>query len=519
MKQEPISLADMLGRLSDELESSVTSIYSYTPHPKQKVFHCSQLEEKLFIGGNRSGKTVANVIECIWWLTKTHPFRPEVRAIEGEVRGRLVCVSFIEGLEKIILPLFKKWVPRKYLIDRSWDKSYINKTRTLTLSNGSFIEFQSYDQELEKFAGTSRHFVSFDEEPPMVVWQECLMRLIDTDGSWWISMTPVEGLTWIFEDVYKPWEEGRRPDTLVLEVSMDDNPHLTEKAKRKILGNIADDDDRAAREHGKFAEIGGRVYKTFDKRIHSKISFNEIPWNRRVQIYTSLDTGYRHPAAWLWHAVFDDGRIITFHEIIKSEQTVEMLAKQIHEYEKSFLGPLGFNQNDIIRTGDPALKQTREITGTSVLQEYANHNIYIGVEGVPHGPGSVDIGVIKVTQYLNTFANFDGKKTPLWQCTEDCTTLIKQMGSLRWEKYASKKMEYENAPKATIHKKDDDGPDSLRYLVTLMDDLTPEKIQAIQQGVPPVQSSQYYNNRVFIEPEESSSYNVYEGSILYGLEG
>lgn len=516
MKQEPISLADMLDRLSDELESSVTSIYSYEPHPKQKVFHCSRLEEKLFIGGNRSGKTVANVIECIWWLTKTHPFREDVRNIQGEVRGRLVCVSFIEGLEKIILPLFKKWVPRKYLIDRSWDKSYINKTRTLTLNNGSFIEFQSYDQELEKFAGTSRHFVSFDEEPPMVVWQECLMRLIDTDGSWWISMTPVEGLTWIFEDIYKPSEEGLRPDTLVLEVSMHDNPHLTEKAKRKVLGNIANDEDRMAREEGKFAEIGGRVYKTFDKRIHMRPA-DFIP-NSSMRIYTSIDTGYRHPAAWLWHAVYPDGRIVTFHEIIKAEQTIDMMAKQVIEYEKSFLKPRGLEV--YVRTGDPALKQTREITGTSVLQEYANHGIFIGVEGIPHGPGSVDIGVIKVTQYLNTIIERNGHKVPMWQVTEDCTTLIKQMGSLRWEKYASKKMEYENAPKPTIHKKDDDGPDSLRYFMTMMDDLTPERMEAIQNHIAPVASSQYYDPRVIIEPEEPrSSYNIYEGSILYGLEG
>lgn len=512
--KETFSLSQMLEQVSDQLASAVTSIYSYVPHEKQKMFHCSTLEEKLFIGGNRSGKTVGNVIECIWWITKTHPFREDVRNIEGEVRGRLVTTSFKEGLEKVVLPMFKKWVPKKYLIGRSWDKSYSNSLKTLTLVDGSFIEFMSYDQELEKFAGTSRHFISFDEEPPRVIWQECLMRLIDTDGSWWISMTPVEGLTWVYEEIYKVWEDGDRPDTLVLLVNMNENPHLTQKGKDKVMKNVADEDERMAREEGRFAEIGGRIYKTFDKRIHviPQESFVLQPW---MKIYTSLDTGYRHPAAWLWHAVYPDGRIRTFHEIVLSERTIDVLAAMVHEYEKKTLHPLGIYSEDIIRTGDPAIKQTREITGTSVMQEYANHDIYIGVSGVTR---DVDIGIIKVTQYMNTYVEREGHKVPLWACTDECTVLAKQMASYRWDKYASKTMEYKNAPKATPHKKDDDAPDSLRYFVTLMDDLTPDKLDELQKNPNMLDSVPYYDNTAPSIPG-GTPYNIYEGSILYGMEG
>ena len=286
------SLAEMLESVADELDSQIESVYSYTPHPKQKLFHESKAEEKLLIGGNRSGKTVSNVVECIWRLTKTHPFRPDLNAIKEPIRGRIVTVSLKEGLQKIVLPMFKKWMPKKYLINRSWDRSYNKEERTLYLADGSFIEFMTYEQDLEKFAGTSRHFVSFDEEPPMLIWQECLMRLIDTDGDWWISMTPVEGLTWIFDMIYKPWEEGNRPETLVVKVSMHDNPHLTTRGKEKILKNVTDDEDRQAREEGSFVEVKGLVYKDFNVQLHVRPAFT---LKKDMQIWTSLDTGWRHP--------------------------------------------------------------------------------------------------------------------------------------------------------------------------------------------------------------------------------
>lgn len=514
-----ISLSDMLDNVIDGLAESVTSIYSYVPHPKQKLFHCSTLEEKLFIGGNRSGKTVANVIECIWRITKSHPWRPELNEIEGEIRGRLVCVSFVDGLEKIILPLFKKWMPKKFLKGRSWDKSYNKYLRTLTLEDGSFIEFMSYDQELEKFAGTSRHFVSFDEEPPKSVWEECLMRLIDTDGDWWISMTPVEGLTWVFDLIYQPWEEGTRPETLVLQVSMDDNPHLVQSAKEKILRNLSTDEDKEARKEGSFLQIKGLVYKKFDPHVHKRTGFKLDP---SMRIYTSLDTGWRHPAAWTWHAVERSGHITTFHEIVESERTVESLAAEVKDYENTVLKPLGMEV--YVRTGDPAMLQVKEHVGTSIIQEYAKHGIYIGVEGVPKGPGSVDIGVIKFEQYMTTIVH--GR--PLWgyvntperehKFFKGCPILEKQMKNLRWEKFESKKLEYKNAPKTTIHKVDDDAPDSVRYLITLMDDLTPETLRDLQRDPNLLPSVPYYSP-YDTQMNTTDDYRTYEGSIYNGLEG
>ena len=154
-KQEPI---DLLGLVQEVEESMLTqarqpNVYAYKPHDKQLEFHKLQQHERLFVAGNRSGKSVASVVEGIWYLTKTHPFR---NTPTGQVRGRVVCVDFLNGVDKIILPLYKQWMPKEYLIDGSWDKSYSAQQHTLTLKDGSFVEFMSQDQDLDKFAGTKK---------------------------------------------------------------------------------------------------------------------------------------------------------------------------------------------------------------------------------------------------------------------------------------------------------------------------------------------------------------------------
>jgi hypothetical protein len=115
-----------------------------------------------------------------------------------------------------------------------------------------------------------------------------------------------------------------------------------------------------------------------------------------------------------------------------------------------------------------------------------------------------------MTQYLNTVVG----DWPLWT-SHNCPVLERQMANLRWEKYDSKKLEYKKAPKTTIDKKHDDAPDSLRYFITLMDDLTPEKVADLQKNPDLLHSVPYSSNVVPPMPD----YRQYSGSILYGYEG
>jgi hypothetical protein len=148
--------------------------------------------------------------------------------------------------------------------------------------------------------------------------------------------------------------------------------------------------------------------------------------------------------------------------MVDSFVTIEEWAQRVLQFEREN------NLQIYMRTGDPALKQTRSNTGTSDIAEYAKNGIYLAVESVPR---EVNIGLVKIEQYMRPDDDPRQANRPYWQYTENCPTLEHQMGRLRWATYASKKLEQENAPKGTIHKKDDDAPDSLRYFMTLMPDL------------------------------------------------
>jgi phage terminase large subunit-like protein len=514
-KEPEFTMGDIFAGLAERITKSAVlpNLTRYEPHKKQYAFHCNQRKGRLYIGGNRAGKTIANVLECLWWITKTHPYR---ELPSEPIRGRLTCVDFPNGLDKIILPLFKQWLPSKYLINNNWDDSWSQYHKTLTLNNGSFIEFMSYDQDLDKFAGTSRHFVCFDEEPPKTIFNECRARIVDTGGVWWISMTPVDGMTWVYDDIFEPYEtDPINCKHFVIQADMLDNPHISPEDAEEFLSGL-DPKERAAREHGTFVQLGGRVFKKFDPDVH-KVKF-DFKFTDEMRIYTSIDIGWAHPTAWLWHAVEPNGHITTFHEMVESFVTIEEWAQRVKQFEKDILEPVGLKV--YLRTGDPALKQTRSNTGTSDIQEYARHGIYLAVESVPR---EVNIGLVKIEQYMRPDDDPRENGRPFWQYTENCRMLAHQMARLRWATYASKKLEHDNAPKGTIHKKDDDAPDSLRYFMTLMPDL---KFAIVEKSVRDTTPT-YLNasiadfdlNRVVMpEQKYASIYEVHETESNWGLE-
>jgi phage terminase large subunit-like protein len=59
----------------------------------------------------------------------------------------------------------------------------------------SLLGFKSYDQGRKKFQGTKKHVVWLDEEPDAPIYDECLLRLMTTNGLMLCTFTPMSGLT------------------------------------------------------------------------------------------------------------------------------------------------------------------------------------------------------------------------------------------------------------------------------------------------------------------------------------
>lgn len=457
--------SDLLRGLTTGLRNAATrpNVYGYRPHPKQIEFHTSEARGKLFLGGNRSGKTVGGAVEAVWWLTGKHPY---IRTPDAPVRGRVVSVDFLNGVERIVKPEIARWLPPSELKNGSWVDSYDKELRTLTLENGSSLEFMSYEQALEKFAGTSRNFIWFDEEPPHDIFVECKMRLIDTGGRWWITMTPVEGMTWVYDDIYMAAKTDY--DLKVVEVDMTENIYLNPGEIEAFMSGLTSD-EKKARIQGKFVQIGGLVYKQFtDSNIIDPVVIPK-DWLH----VASLDHGYTNPTAWLWAGIDKDGRIIIYDEHYESDEIVSYHAEKVHQINRAH------SREPDYYVGDPSIRNVDPITGTSVQLEYIEHGVPIML-----GNNDVRAGINRVAQML------EGRNgRPQLYITRNCVNLIYELHRYRWSIWATKRMQFDKNKKEEPHKKQDHACDALRYLVAsrpIIDDglSIPENLNTMGAAIP-----------------------------------
>lgn len=446
--QQTSSLSDIISQIGADLSKAAKKPNNlmYQPHHKQLAFHGSQKKGRQYIGGNRSGKTTGGINEDIWWLTGRHPFR---KVPEPPVIGRLTTVDFKNGVNKIILPNLKQWLPPSYLINGSWEDSWNGNMHTLTLSNGSELEIMSYEQELEKFAGVPRHFIHFDEEPPKDIFGECKARLVDYDGSWWMTMTPVLGMTWTFEEIFDLSKSGQNSLIDVIEVSTYENTYLKKEAIDEMLAGF-DDDEREIRGAGTYIAISGLVFVHYDPERH--IISSKIPpasWTH----YISLDSGFNNPTAVHWHAVSPEGIVVTYHEFYRSQHTVQQVAEYIVKQENFFRQTYGIVP--FLRIADPAIRQRSVVTGLSIQIEYAQHGVNLALGQTR----SVEAGLDKMNNYL---------RLNKWFITEDCPNLQKEMRKYRREDYSSARSRENNNRKEKPRKKDDHAIDACRYFFSYM---------------------------------------------------
>jgi phage terminase large subunit-like protein len=218
-------------------------------------FHRCTARTRAIFGGNRSSKTYTGAAEATWYATGTHPYKN----VPIPNYGRICCTDFTNGIEKVIIPQMRQLIP-KALIDR-----YMTESRTLYLKNGSTIEFMSYDQDVEKFASASRHWIWFDEEPPQDIYRECQMRLLDTKGDCWFTLTPTNGMTWIYTDIYE--KGGIDPGIQLFQFDTRQNPYIDAEVLKELAVGFSEA-EIDMRFGGKFVSLSGLIYKEFVKERH-----------------------------------------------------------------------------------------------------------------------------------------------------------------------------------------------------------------------------------------------------------
>lgn len=304
------------------------STYNRGPvHHKQIEFHSCPKRNRWVFGGNRTGKTECGAVECIYMARGCHPYRENRQDVEGWVVSLTRQVQRDVAQRKILQYLPKDWI--EDIVMTSGRKDYpesgiIDYILIKNVFGGvSKIGFKSCDQGREKFQGTSLDFVWFDEEPPFDIYLECKMRILDKRGDIFGTMTPLKGLTWVYNEIYL--NESGDGEVWYEQMQWEDNPFLSSEEISSFEKSLSSD-DLEARKYGRFMGTEGLVYKEFDERINVIEPFN-VPkdWYDNM----SIDPGLNNPLSCHWYAVDYDGNVYVIAEHFDKGRDIDYHASEI----------------------------------------------------------------------------------------------------------------------------------------------------------------------------------------------
>lgn len=427
-------------RILEEVRAQ-NPLEAYIPHVKQVTFHDSREDLKVFLGGNRSGKTTAGIIDNLIQALSPEDVPKHLQQFKRwspPFYCRVVTPDLGQTLDQVVLQKIREWCPPRALQGGSLDKAFDQRLRVLRFANGSWFQFMSNDQDLDKFGGAALHRIHYDEEPRQDIRKESLARLIDYGGDELFTMTPLRGMSWMYDDVWTPFQNGTLRGATVVTVDMDDNPHIDERTKNRVLAEYSDE-ERLARKSGHFVHFAGLVYPEFASEKHVRPSLSALPDG--VEVFGGIDPGLRHMAAVVFCFLDSEDNLVVFDEIALQGHTISEVCKEIDlRLERWQTKPRWW----VI---DPASRNKNNQTGRSDQMEFADHGVFTSP-----GQNAVRPGINKVKERL---------KADKLQITSDCPELIAEFKKYRW---ASPKRSENDAREAPV-KRDDHLLDALRYVV------------------------------------------------------
>ena len=387
-------------------------------HLKQLEFHKCQKRNRWVFGGNRSGKTECGAVESIYMARGIHPFRQNRKDVFGWVVSLSKEVQRDVAQSKILKYLPREWISEIIMSagrKDSPENGIIDQIKIKNVFGGiSTIGFKSCDQGREKFQGSSLDFVWFDEEPPEDVYRECKMRVIDKQGDIFGTMTPLKGLTFIYDEIFL--NRANSPDVWYEFVEWADNPYLA-KDEIESLTTTLSEKELDARRFGRFSDESGLVYVEFDENKHV-IDPVSLPFDWQNSI--SIDPGLNNPLACHWYCVDYDGNVYVVAEHFQAKKDVAWHSQRI----KEICDEIGWRRDSSGRINaiiDSAANQKTLASVKSVTELFYDH----GILANPNVNKDIFSGIARVKEYFQNDRIFIFK---------NCVNLIRELKSYRWGK-------------------------------------------------------------------------------------
>ena len=239
----------------------------------------------------------------------------------------------------------------------------------------SVLIFKSYEEGLLAFESDAIHLVHLDEEPDLNIYISALMRTMTTDGTVYLTETPLKGMTELLVKLHDPSD-----DVGVTTATWDDAPHLSQEQKDELWRSIPEF-QRDARAKG-IPQLGsGAIYPIMEDDI--KCAPFEIPkhWKRGF----GMDVGWNFTAV-CWMAHDQENDILYIYGTYKgqkAEPSIHASAIKARGNLKGFI--------------DPASRGRSQVDGTQLIELYSNQ----GLDLTPAN-NAVEAGIYEVWERLST---------------------------------------------------------------------------------------------------------------------
>ena len=443
MDKEILRLRAIINELERRKQGDNLSKYNSgtVVHEKQMAFHKCLNKNRWVFGGNRSGKTQCGAVETVWLALGIHPYRenkPNIecwvvslsRQVQRDVaQAKILYYLRPDQIEEIVMSSGRADSPAHGVIDFIVVKNVFGGT--------SKIGFKSCDQGREKFQGASLDFVWFDEEPPLDIYEECRMRVLDKGGHIFGTMTPLKGLSWVYNMIYL--NEGGDIEVWHQHMEWADNPFL-DSAEVEYMCQTLSEEELQSRRFGKFLSYGGLVYPEFDESVNVVDPF-DVPLNWQCKI--AIDPGLNNYTSVHWYAVDFDDNVYVIAEHYEKGRDVAYHADKIREICDRLNWYRGYN-GMIEALIDSAANQRTLASIKSVSQLFYENGIIVN----SNVNKDVFSGINRVKSYLR---NAEGKARLF--IFKNCPNMIREIKGYFWGN--------DDSPV----KKDDHAMDELRYFI------------------------------------------------------
>ncbi|MBI2065236.1 MAG: hypothetical protein HYT62_04245, partial [Candidatus Yanofskybacteria bacterium] len=316
-------------------DAQANQLVYYRPvNPDAMKLHRSVAREFGIQGGNKSGKTGVKAAEVAIQMTGVVPLclsvcvtcarpmvqragawvhdapdaghdavlRYPVEKLRAPIRVRLVVTSNVNAWDENIKQKFQfsQWngrlnedglpgdprcghwgfIPQRFLIHGSWDASWSERHRKLTLNRhgdggaepGSTMVVMSHLQALEDFNQGSYHLIDEDEIPPEEIHRANKFRTLEVGGRILTGGTPTDergnavAAAWFYDQILTPGLEGANPEKVEAVALWTEHNRTLDAAAVEALAEGLTPDERAARLRGESLHLAGTIIRGFTEK-------------------------------------------------------------------------------------------------------------------------------------------------------------------------------------------------------------------------------------------------------------